>query len=113
MNLPPAPHTTKLSSNTELLKNLYHIQYLSAIRSQHHQQARSGHLFRGRRFTGIRARAWRTLEGVFSIEHLRKGRSAGRLITLSAVGGVLVAAVALPAIGTIGIVARNAANKFE
>jgi membrane peptidoglycan carboxypeptidase len=32
---------------------------------------------------------------------------------MSAVGGVLAAAIALPAIGTIGIVTRNAANKFE
>jgi membrane peptidoglycan carboxypeptidase len=32
---------------------------------------------------------------------------------LSAVGGVLAAAIALPAVGTIGIVTRNAANKFE
>ena len=51
--------------------------------------------------------------GVLSTDHLRKGRSVGRLVTLSAVGGVLAAAVALPAVGTIGIVARNAANKFE
>jgi len=51
--------------------------------------------------------------GVLSTDHLRKGRSVGRLITISAVGGVLAAAIALPAVGTIGIVARNAANKFD
>ncbi len=32
---------------------------------------------------------------------------------MSAVGGVLAAAIALPAIGAIGIVVRNAANKFN
>lgn len=46
-------------------------------------------------------------------DYLHKGQAVGRLITISAVGGVLAAAVALPAIGTIGIVTRNAANKFD
>jgi membrane peptidoglycan carboxypeptidase len=51
--------------------------------------------------------------GVLSTGLFRKGQSVGRLITMSAVGGVLVAAIAVPAVGTIGIVTRNAANKFE
>ena len=56
---------------------------------------------------------WRTLGGVFSSDHISKGRSVGRLVTMSAVGGVLAAAIALPAIGSLGIVVRNAANKFN
>lgn len=51
--------------------------------------------------------------GVFSSDHVSKGRSVGRLVTLSAVGGVLAAAIALPAVGTIGIVVRNEVNKFQ
>jgi membrane peptidoglycan carboxypeptidase len=51
--------------------------------------------------------------GVLGTRLLHKGQSVGRLITISAVGGVLAAAIALPAVGTIGIVTRNAANKFE
>src|SRR5216684_927103 len=42
--------------------------------------------------TAIRADSgsgWRTLGDVFSSDHVRKGRSVGRLVTMAAVGGVL------------------------
>jgi membrane peptidoglycan carboxypeptidase len=42
-----------------------------------------------------------------------KATVAGRLVTLSAVGGLLAAALVLPAVGAIGIVTRNEANKFN
>src|SRR5579863_7096599 len=51
--------------------------------------------------------------GVFSGEIFGKGRSVGRLVTMSAVGGVLVAAIMVPAVGSIGVAVRNAANKFD
>ena len=38
---------------------------------------------------------------------------AGRLVTLSAVGGLLAAALVLPAVGAVGIITRNQANKFN
>jgi membrane peptidoglycan carboxypeptidase len=38
---------------------------------------------------------------------------AGRLVTLSAVGGLLAAALVLPAVGAVGIFTRNQANKFN
>jgi membrane peptidoglycan carboxypeptidase len=50
---------------------------------------------------------------VFSADPAGKARAVGHLVTMSAVGGVLVAAIMLPAVGTIGIITRNAANKFD
>lgn len=44
---------------------------------------------------------------------LGKAAVAGRLVTLSAVGGLLAAALVLPAVGVAGIVVRNSANKFN
>jgi len=44
---------------------------------------------------------------------LGKAAIAGRLVTLSAVGGLLAAALVLPAVGALGIVTRNAADKFN
>jgi len=41
-----------------------------------------------------------------------RGSSVGRLIAMSALGGVIVAAIAVPAVGALGIVVRNGANKF-
>jgi membrane peptidoglycan carboxypeptidase len=43
----------------------------------------------------------------------QKATVAGRLVTLSAVGGVLAAALVLPAVGAVGIWTRNEANKFN
>ena len=40
-------------------------------------------------------------------------RSVGRLVTMSAIGGVIVAGVMLPAVGTFGVVTKGALNKFE
>ncbi len=42
-----------------------------------------------------------------------KTNALARLVTMSAVGGVLVAGILLPAIGGIGVTARNAADKFQ
>ncbi len=39
--------------------------------------------------------------------------AVGRLVTVSAVGGVLAAALVLPAVGATGILTRNAALKFD
>ncbi|HLX46991.1 MAG TPA: transglycosylase domain-containing protein [Streptosporangiaceae bacterium] len=50
---------------------------------------------------------------MLSGEIFGKGRSVGRLISMSAVGGVLVAAIMVPAVGSIGVAVRNAANKFD
>jgi membrane peptidoglycan carboxypeptidase len=50
---------------------------------------------------------------VFSGEIFGKGKSVGRLVSMSAVGGVLVAAVMVPAVGSIGVAVRNAAKKFD
>ncbi len=44
---------------------------------------------------------------------LRKTNALARLVTLSAVGGLLAAGVLLPAVGGLGITARNAADKFQ
>jgi membrane peptidoglycan carboxypeptidase len=43
----------------------------------------------------------------------RKTNALARLVTMSAVGGLLVAGVLLPAVAGLGVTARNAANKFE
>jgi membrane peptidoglycan carboxypeptidase len=43
----------------------------------------------------------------------RKIRAVARLIVMAAAGGALVAALALPAIGAMGIVVRNAAQRFN
>ncbi len=42
-----------------------------------------------------------------------KTNSLARLITMSAVGGLLVAGVLLPVVGGVGVTARDAANKFQ
>jgi membrane peptidoglycan carboxypeptidase len=42
-----------------------------------------------------------------------KAGVAGRLVTLSAVGGLLAAALVLPAVAAVGIFTRNEANKFN
>ena len=42
-----------------------------------------------------------------------KTNALARLVTMSAVGGVLVAGILLPAIGGVGVTARNAADKFQ
>src|SRR5260370_1265531 len=42
-----------------------------------------------------------------------KTNALARLVTMSAVGGLLVAGVLLPTVGGLGITARNAADKFQ
>jgi membrane peptidoglycan carboxypeptidase len=44
---------------------------------------------------------------------LRKTNALARLVTMSAVGGLLAAGVLLPAVSGLGITARNAADKFQ
>jgi membrane peptidoglycan carboxypeptidase len=44
---------------------------------------------------------------------LRKTNALARLVTMSAVGGLLAAGVLLPAVGGLGVTVRNAADKFE
>ncbi|HEY2579522.1 MAG TPA: transglycosylase domain-containing protein [Streptosporangiaceae bacterium] len=50
---------------------------------------------------------------MLSGEIFGKGRSVGRLVSMSAVGGVLIAAIMIPAVGSVGMLVRNAANKFD
>ncbi len=50
---------------------------------------------------------------MFSSDHVSKGSLVGRLIVMAAVGGVLAAAVAVPAVGGAGILIKNEANKFD
>jgi membrane peptidoglycan carboxypeptidase len=49
---------------------------------------------------------------VFNADHVGKGKSVGRLVTMSALGGVLVAGLMLPAVGSIGLAVKTAATKF-
>ena len=56
--------------------------------------------------------------GAYPVSVLTSGPSgkfgvAGRLASLSVAGGVLAAALVLPAVGVAGIVVRNSANKFN
>jgi membrane peptidoglycan carboxypeptidase len=50
---------------------------------------------------------------VLTSDRWAKASSAGRLAAVAVVAGLLLAALALPAVGGIGIIARNAANKFN
>jgi membrane peptidoglycan carboxypeptidase len=50
---------------------------------------------------------------VFDSGPLGKGKSVGRLVTMSALGGVLAAGLAVPFVGSVGLAVKTAANKFE
>ena len=50
---------------------------------------------------------------MFSSGPLGKGKNVGRLITLSALGGVLAAGLAVPFVGSVGLAVKTATNKFE
>jgi membrane peptidoglycan carboxypeptidase len=50
---------------------------------------------------------------VFSSDPLGKSKNVGRLITLSALGGVLAAGLAVPFVGSVGLGIKTAADKFE
>jgi membrane peptidoglycan carboxypeptidase len=50
---------------------------------------------------------------VFSADPLGQGKNIGRLITLSALGGVLAAGLAIPLVGSVGLGIKTAADKFE
>jgi membrane peptidoglycan carboxypeptidase len=52
-------------------------------------------------------------ESVFGSTLVTKGSILGRLVTMSAVGGVLAAAIALPVVGSVGLVVKTGATKFE
>ncbi|MGD0687362.1 MAG: biosynthetic peptidoglycan transglycosylase, partial [Streptosporangiaceae bacterium] len=46
-------------------------------------------------------------------DRLARVSAGGRLVIMAAAAGLIVAAVAVPAVGGIGILARDAANKFN
>jgi membrane peptidoglycan carboxypeptidase len=50
---------------------------------------------------------------VFNADHLGKTKSVGRLVTFAALGGVLVAGLVLPAVGSVGVAVKTAATKFD
>jgi membrane peptidoglycan carboxypeptidase len=50
---------------------------------------------------------------VLSADHSGKARGVGRLVTMSAIGGVLVAAVMIPAVGSVGEVTKSTLDKFQ
>jgi membrane peptidoglycan carboxypeptidase len=52
-------------------------------------------------------------ESVLGSSVVTKGSVLGRLVTMSAVGGVLVAAIMLPLVGSVGLVVKTGATKFE
>jgi membrane peptidoglycan carboxypeptidase len=51
--------------------------------------------------------------GVLSADHASKARGVGRLVSMSAIGGVLVAAIWLPAVGSMGLFTKTELNKFN
>jgi membrane peptidoglycan carboxypeptidase len=50
---------------------------------------------------------------VFNADHLGKTKSVGRLVTFAALGGLLVAGLAIPAVGSVGLAVKSAATKFD
>jgi membrane peptidoglycan carboxypeptidase len=52
-------------------------------------------------------------ESVLGSSVITKGSVVGRLVTMSAVGGVLAAAIMLPVVGSIGLAVKSGATKFD
>jgi membrane peptidoglycan carboxypeptidase len=50
---------------------------------------------------------------VFNADQLGKTKSVGRLVAMAALGGLLVAGLALPAVGSVGMAVKTAATKFD
>ena len=57
--------------------------------------------------------AGRTLRTVLTRGLIGRTGIAGRIVLLAAVAGLLAGALAVPAVGAVGLVTRNAANKFN